>query len=66
MNDTGTPERRSGGGVADAADKSKNAGWAFWCPVCGVLEFPLTLEEAEELKKEHEKCWEKLTAEVRC
>ena len=66
MNDTGTTPERHGGGVADAADKRANAGWAFWCPVCGVLEFPLTLEEAEELGKEHEKCWEKLTAEVRC
>jgi len=33
----------------------KEKKYAFWCPACGVLEFPLTLEEAEELKREHDK-----------
>lgn len=48
------PARKHGGEVAGAADERGNAEYAFWCPACGHMEFPLTREEAEKMKQEHD------------
>jgi len=53
-------ENRNGepGTEESHVDEKENAEYVFWCPVCGYMEFPLTREEAEALKKEHDrKCF---------